>query len=93
MNNLAYRKCESCGNSVYIGALCDCGNDLYGVITERKEICTKARARYAIAMKELCRAHNALVRAETDLAGIEAVQQEKKNRRSMDVPGDLFNNV
>ena len=91
MSDLAYRKCESCGNSVYIGALCDCGNDLYGVITERKEICTKARARYAIAMKELGHAHNALVRAEIDLACIEAIQQEKKNRRSMDAPGEVCN--
>ena len=79
MNDLAYRQCEACGNSVHIGALCDCGNDLYDVITERKEICTRARARYALAMKELRHAHQALVRAETDLASIEAVQQEKKH--------------
>jgi hypothetical protein len=80
MDNLAYRKCEACGNSVHIGSLCVCGNDLYGVITERKEICTRARARYALAMKELRHAHQALVRADTALASIEAVQQEKKLR-------------
>ena len=82
MDDLAYRKCEACGSSVHIGSVCACGNDLYGVITERKEICTRARARYALAMKELRSAHQALVKAETDLASIEAIQQEKKNRRS-----------
>ena len=88
MSDLAYRKCEACGKEVRVGVSCGCGNDLYGAITEGKEKCTRARARYAIALKELCQAHKALVRAETDLASIEAIQEEKKRRRSMEVLGN-----